>query len=62
MVDADAGVGVIGQAWLHHRTLWLGTMKAVVLGGSEWLPKYLKAATMTMRRAMTASRSTCLGS
>ncbi len=46
----------------YQRTLWLGSMKAVVLWGSPPPSKYCQAAMMAMRRASTASRSICLGS
>ena len=46
----------------HQRTLWLGTTKAVVPGGSEPPPKNLQAARIRMSRARIAIRSSCLGS
>ena len=46
----------------HQRTLWLGTMKAAWLGGSERVPKYCHAATMRMSSARIASRSFSRGS
>jgi hypothetical protein len=46
----------------HHRTLWLGSMKAVVLGASGLRVKYRYAATMIMRSASTVRKSICRGS
>jgi len=46
----------------HQRTLWLGTMKAVVLGLPESPLKNLQAATITMISATAASRSMWRGS
>jgi hypothetical protein len=46
----------------YHRTLWLGSIKAVVLGASEPPPKNRQAATIRMSKARTAIRSICLGS
>src|ERR1700730_13800456 len=46
----------------HQRTLWLGTMKAVLPGGFEPPRKNHQAATIRMSKARTAIRSICLGS
>jgi hypothetical protein len=47
---------------LYRRTLWLGSMNAVVPGMSERPLKNLQAATIRMSKARIAIKSTCLGS
>jgi hypothetical protein len=50
------------SAALYHRTLWLGTMRALALGTPAPPLKNLQAATITINKERIAIRSICLGS